>query len=132
MDDERRIVETSEVPADGTVRDDFDENEVVLVRLDDAVADLRNFCPLWTDVRLDSGSGAECRGGEIGCTRHGATFEADSGECTHGPCDGAVLEEIDVTVADGTVYLTDEYEFEGLGPKGDRELSSGRIGFGGS
>jgi len=44
------------------------------------------------------------------------------------PLDGAVLEEIDVTVDDGT----DEYEFEGLAPKGDRELSSGRIGFGGS
>jgi hypothetical protein len=41
-------------------------------------------------------------------------------------CD--ILEEIDVTVDDGT----DEYEFEGLAPKGDRVLSSGRIGFGGS
>ena len=44
------------------------------------------------------------------------------------PLDGAVLEEIDVTVDDGT----EEYEIEGLGLKGDRELSSGRIGFGGS
>ena len=43
------------------------------------------------------------------------------------------LEEIDVTVHDGGVYLTDDdYEFEGVGSKSDRDLSSGRIGFGGS
>jgi len=38
-----------------------------------------------------------------------------------------------VTVPDGSVYLTDDdREFEGLGPKSDRDLSSGRIGFGGT
>jgi len=38
-----------------------------------------------------------------------------------------------VAVHDGGVYLTDDdYEFEGVGPKSDRDLSSGRIGFGGS
>jgi len=137
MDDEGRIVDVSELPDESTflftVREGFDEREVVLVRMDGEVAAWRNFCPHWTDVRLDSGSGAECRDGEIVCTRHGATFDPDNGECTHGPCEGAFLEEVEVTVQDGVVYLTDEaYEFEDVGPKSDRDLSSGRIGFGGS
>ena len=46
---------------------------------------------------------------------------------------GPHLEEVDVTVHDGGVYLTDDdYDFEDVGPKSDRDLSSGRIGFGGS
>jgi nitrite reductase/ring-hydroxylating ferredoxin subunit len=107
--------------------------QVLLVRRDGEVDAWRNVCPHWTDVRLHSGSGAECRAGEILCTRHGATVEPGSGECTHGPCEGAYLEAVEVTVTEGAVYLTDEdYEFEGLGPKSDRDLSSGRIGFGGS
>jgi nitrite reductase/ring-hydroxylating ferredoxin subunit len=137
MDETQRIVEVADVPHDGillcTVREGFDETEVVLVRLGGEVVAWRNFCPHWTDVRLDSGSGAERRDGEIVCTRHGATFEPASGECTHSPCEGAFLEVVDVTVEEGTVYLTDDdYEFESLGPASDRELSSGRIGVGGS
>ena len=84
-------------------------------------------------MRLDKGSGAEFRDGSLMCTRHGATFEPDSGACTHGPCERAYLKEIDVTVHDDGVYLTDDdYEFEGVGSRSDRDLSSGRIGFGGS
>jgi nitrite reductase/ring-hydroxylating ferredoxin subunit len=134
---EERIVDVEEVPADSTllctVREGFDEKEVLLVRLNGEVAAWRNFCPHWTDVRLDKGSGAEVRDGELVCTRHGAMFEPDSGHCTYGPCEGSYLEEVDVEVHDGGVYLTDEaYEFDHLGPKSDRDLSSGRIGFSGS
>jgi nitrite reductase/ring-hydroxylating ferredoxin subunit len=137
MDSESRIVNVSEVPEDSTflftLREGFDEKEALLVRLDGEVAAWRNYCPHWTDVRLDKGSGAEFRDGDLMCTRHGAIFEPGSGTCTHGPCEGAYLEEVDVTVHDGGVYLTDDdYEFEDVGPKSDRDLSSGRIGFGGS
>ena len=137
MDSRSRIVDVEELPEDSTflftVREGFDEKEALLVRLDGDVAAWRNYCPHWTDVRLDTGSGAEFRGGDVVCTRHGATFESDSGACTYGPCEGACLEKVDVTVRDGGVYLTDDdYEFEGVGPKSDRDLSSGRIGFGGT
>jgi hypothetical protein len=85
-------------------------------------------------VRLDSGSGATVRDDELVCTKHGATFETATGDCTYGPCEGATIEEIDVTVEDGVVYLTEEdYEFENLGPSGEHDLSSrGRIGFSGN
>ncbi|MFT4883218.1 MAG: nitrite reductase/ring-hydroxylating ferredoxin subunit [Natronomonas sp.] len=137
MDSESRIADLDEVPDDSTllftVRDGFDEKEVLLVRLNGEVSAWRNYCPHWTDVRLDKGSGAEFRDGELVCTRHGATFLPGSGECTYGPCEGATLEEVDVTVDDDGVYLAEEdYEFDHMGPKSDRDLSSGRIGFSGN
>lgn len=138
MDDDRRIASLDEVPEDGTllftVRDGFDTDEVILVRLADGVAAYRNYCQHWTDVRLDKGSGALVRDGEIVCQKHGATFESDTGYCDFGPCEGATLDVVEVTVEDGAVYLADDdYEFEHLGPSGDYDLSAGsRIDFSGT
>ena len=138
MDEDSRIAAVDEIPDDSTflftVRDGFDLEEAILLRLADGVVALKNYCPHWTDVRLDSGSGAEVRNGELVCTKHGATFEKDTGDCTYGPCEGATIEELDVTVADGVVYLTDDdYDFEQTGPSGEHDLSSrGRIGFSGN
>lgn len=42
------------------------------------------------------------------CREHGARFERGGGVCTHGPCRGEVLDEIEVTVRNGDVYLTDD------------------------
>ncbi|GGN86275.1 MULTISPECIES: Rieske (2Fe-2S) protein [Haloarcula] len=137
MDEDSRIAAVSDVPEDGsflfTVRDGFDTEEAILVRLADGVVAFENYCPHWTDVRLDKGSGATMRDAELVCEKHGATFESDTGTCTFGPCEGAVLEEIAVAVDDGAVYLTDDrYEFEQQGPSGDHDRSSrGRIGFSG-
>jgi len=137
MDEDSRIAAVEDVPEDGsllfTVRDGFDTAEAILVRLTDGVVAFENYCPHWRDIRLDTGSGATTRSGELVCEKHGATFESDSGLCTYGPCEGAVLEEVEVTVADGAVYLADDrYEFEQRGPSGDHDRSSrGRIGFSG-
>ncbi|MFC7027672.1 Rieske (2Fe-2S) protein [Halomicroarcula sp. GCM10025324] len=137
MDEDRRIASLDEVPDDGTllftVRDGFDTEEALLVSLSDGVAAFENYCPHWRDVRLDKGSGATMRDDELVCEKHGATFESDSGYCNFGPCEGAVLDELSVSVADGAVYLTDDrYEFEKQGPSGDHDRSSGsRIGFSG-
>ena len=137
MDETSRIASVDEVPDDGTllftVRDGFETEEALLLSLADGVVAFENACPHWTDIRLDNGSGATVRDDELVCEKHGATFESDSGHCTFGPCEGAVLAEVEVAVEDGSVYLTDErYEFEHTGPSGDRDLSSrGRIGFSG-
>lgn len=138
MDEDSHIAAVDEVPADSsllfTVRDGFDTEEAILLRLPDGVVALRNYCPHWTDIRLDKGSGATRRNGEVVCEKHGATFEAMTGECTHGPCEGATIDDLDVTVSDGAVYLMDdEYDFEHVGPSGDHDLSSrGRIDFTGN
>ncbi|PCR91718.1 Rieske (2Fe-2S) protein [Natrinema ejinorense] len=83
----------------------------------DAVACWLNYCQHLTHIKLDKGSGAPMRDGELVCANHGAYFEADSGHCTFGPCEGAYLTDLETTVVDGDVYLTDEeYEFRGTGP----------------
>ncbi|MDS0298011.1 Rieske 2Fe-2S domain-containing protein [Halogeometricum sp. S1BR25-6] len=139
MNDERRIIAADDVPSDGTVlftvRAGTETSEAILTRLGNGtVVAFENSCPHWTDVRLDKGSGAYVRNGELVCQKHGATFQRDSGYCDFGPCEGAVLSTFDVTVADGEVYLTDdEFSFEHLGESGDHDLSTGsRIDFTGS
>jgi len=116
-----RVVPVSEVPADGTylftARDVPADSvvEAILARTDDGVRAWLNYCQHWTDTRLDTGSGA-MRNGEIRCPKHGATFQPDSGLCDFGPCEGAYLNGLDVTVRDGVVYLSDDtYEFESDG-----------------
>lgn len=137
MDDTRRITAVEEVPAESTFlfrvreRDDDEVQEAILVRFgddepDDDIAGWLNYCQHFTHIKLDKGSGAPMRDGELVCSNHGAYFEADSGLCTFGPCEGAYLQEIAVTVEDGSVYLTDdEYEFVGTGPvEDDDDLTS--------
>jgi nitrite reductase/ring-hydroxylating ferredoxin subunit len=128
MDDGRRICSIAEVSEDSTflftVRDvDADEErEAILVRDDDGVAGWLNYCQHFTHITLDKGSGAELRNGEIVCTNHGAYFEVDTGMCTFGPCEGAVLNEIDVSVTGDDVFLTDEdYEYLRVGPIEDED-----------
>jgi len=126
-DPDRRITSVDDVPADTTylftVRDaEGEQREAVLVRTDDGVRGWLNYCRHLLDVRLDKGSGAPMRDGELVCANHGAYFEADSGYCTFGPCEGATLETVEVAVDDGDVFLTDEaYAFVESGPIDDGE-----------
>lgn len=123
----QRIVSLEEVPAESTflfrVADELgDEREAILVTnggasTDDDVCCWLNYCQHFTHIKLDKGDGAPMREGEVICANHGAYFDADSGECTFGPCEGAYLSDLEVTVSDGDVYLVDdEYEFVGTGP----------------
>jgi len=115
------------------MKEDDDVREAILLRLatedgepaDDVVCWL-NYCQHMTHIKLDKGSGAPVRDGEVVCVNHGALFAGDSGECTYGPCEGAFLNEVGVRVADGGVYLDDdEYEYVGEGPvETDDDLSS--------
>lgn len=121
MDTERRIAPVEEVPDDSTLlftvrADDGEEREAILVRRGDEVAAWLNYCQHLTHIKIDKGSGAPMRGDELVCANHGAMFDADSGLCTYGPCEGAYLNALDVSVADGAVHLDDDgYEFVGLG-----------------
>lgn len=135
-----RIASVEELPDGGTflfrvepVDDDVGvEREAILLRDgiagagsedgqadgEDGVVAWLNYCQHFTHIKLDKGGGAPIRNGEILCTNHGAMFEADTGLCTHGPCEGAYLNPLEVRVEDGEVYLDDpEYVFVGLGPE---------------
>ncbi|ELZ07712.1 Rieske (2Fe-2S) protein [Natrialba aegyptia] len=153
IDAERRIAALSEVPTNSTLlfrvaertpdrstepasgsctTASGTEQEAILVATAadsgerSEVACWLNFCQHFTHIKLDKGSGAAMRNDELVCENHGAYFEADSGLCTYGPCEGATLAALDVTVADGAVYLTDDdYEFVGRGPvETDDDLTS--------
>ena len=112
--------------------DDDDVREAILLRLasengdEGEVVCWLNYCQHMTHIKLDKGSSAPVRDGEVICANHGALFAADSGQCTYGPCEGAFLNEIDVAVVKGGVYLADEdYEYVGEGPvETDDDLSS--------
>ncbi|WP_435195734.1 Rieske (2Fe-2S) protein [Natronomonas sp. EA1] len=129
-----KLADVDEVPDDSsllvTLLEDGEEREAILVRLDGEVACWRNYCMHWTDVKLDKGNGAYIRNDEIVCQKHAATFEKDSGFCNFGPCEGSVLEEVDVEVNDGAVFLVDDdYTFSHRGPA--EEDDSGQDGPGG-
>ena len=117
----RRITAVENVPADTTflftVRDGAsdeggEEDEALLTRTDGGVTGWINRCMHLRHIRLDKGSGAPKRNGDLVCANHSAMFEEDSGRCTHGPCEGAYLDPVEVKVRDGDVYLVDDdYEF---------------------
>lgn len=116
------LASLEDVPTDTTciVRlrsDDGDCEEAILHRTGSSVAGWLNACQHMTHVPIDKGDGATMRDDEFVCQNHGAYFDADTGYCSHGPCEGASLEPVDVTVVDGTVYLVDDaYRYVGDGP----------------
>ena len=64
----------------------------------------RNSCP-HLGIGLDYGNG-QCLledGKTLLCAMHGATFEADTGLCTGGPCAGSRLKRVAVTIVNGAV-----------------------------
>ena len=109
--------DADEIAVDETGGDDEpDEDEAILTLSDGEVTGWLNRCMHFRHIRLDKGSGAPKRNGELVCANHGAMFEDDSGLCTYGPCEGAYLDPIEVEVRDGEVYLADDgYEFVGEG-----------------
>ncbi|WP_276300306.1 Rieske (2Fe-2S) protein [Halorussus lipolyticus] len=121
MEPGQRITAVENVPDDTTflftVRDEEgEEDEAILTRLDGEVTGWINRCMHFQHIRLDKGSGAPKRNGELVCANHGALFADDTGRCTHGPCEGAYLNPVETEVRDGAVYLTaDDYEFVGEG-----------------
>ncbi len=133
MNASQRITTLEDVPSDSTflfrVAPEADEErEAILVEREGATPDgdeepvacWLNYCQHMTHINIDKGSGAPMRDGELVCANHGAYFDSDSGKCTFGPCEGAYLTDLEVTVADGAVYLTDDdYAFVGEGPIDD-------------
>ncbi|GGC63031.1 MULTISPECIES: Rieske (2Fe-2S) protein [Haloferax] len=124
MSDLERICAVGDVPDDTTflfrvrAADDADaeEREAILVRTDDGIQGWLNYCMHLTHIKLDKGSGAPMRNGEVICQNHGAYFEADTGYCNYGPCEGAVLDDLEITVDGDHVFLADdEYDYVGQG-----------------
>ena len=130
MDDDR-ITALEAVPEDSTFlfrieEEAGEEREAILVRADGEVRCWINECQHMTHISLDKGSGATMRNGEIVCENHGAYFDGDTGQCTYGPCEGAYLPDLEISLEGGDVYLIDDdYVFAGVGPKERDDLDRG-------
>jgi len=130
MNDGTVIASAEDVPGDSTylfrVRTETgDVDEAILTRLADGVVGYLNRCMHFQHIRIDKGSGAPKRNGELVCSNHGAMFDEESGLCTYGPCEDAVLDDIETETRDGDVYLVDDaYEYVGDGPLDDGDGAS--------
>ncbi|GAA0669397.1 Rieske (2Fe-2S) protein [Natronoarchaeum mannanilyticum] len=113
----RRIAALEDVPTTRTLRCEAIDGqygvEFILRREGDTVFAWRNSCPHEPEVRLDTGNGAIVTGEHVVCHKHGARFKRGDGTCTHGPCRGSALDEIEVAVRDGEIYLVDDRFDEG-------------------
>ena len=56
----------------------------------------RNLCPHWGVPMDHAGELFDETGTEIMCHVHGASFDPETGRCTHGPPEGSKLETFDV------------------------------------
>jgi nitrite reductase/ring-hydroxylating ferredoxin subunit len=70
----------------------------------------------WVNVCPHRGTSLDWQPGEVFddsgiyliCSTHGALFEPDTGVCIDGPCRGAMLSAVPVTVQEGEVRLTQD------------------------
>lgn len=46
------------------------------------------------------------------CAIHGARFRTEDGLCVQGPCTGAHLKAVTVTINDGTLYLAEDLDLD--------------------
>ncbi|NIB99422.1 Rieske 2Fe-2S domain-containing protein [Halobacterium sp. R2-5] len=92
-----------------TVRDEHgDDEEVLLVPCEDGVEAWVNRCTHEAQRLYREGVGAVVRNDEVVCPKHGSMFDTCSGYCDNGEAADTTLVDVDVTVEDGQVYLTDD------------------------
>ena len=87
---------------------DGDAESLILFRDADQVRAWLNVCP-HAGRRLDWAPGKflKSKEGHLVCAVHGATFELGHGECVAGPCRGALLRAVAITLRDGRIFLGD-------------------------
>ena len=98
-----------EIPDNGATSREVESStggfSVLLTRVRGAVHAFHNECP-HAARRLDWAPGRFLvEGDTVVCAAHGAQFLLDSGRCIGGPCNGAGLKAIEVTIADGQVCV---------------------------
>ena len=87
---------------------DGDAESLLLYRDGDDVRAWLNICP-HAGRRLDWAPGQflKSKDGLLVCAAHGASFELQRGECVAGPCRGALLRAVALTIRDGRIFVRD-------------------------
>ncbi len=126
-----RVTSVADVHEEGgtvfTVRDEHGgDEEVLLVPCEDGVEAWVNRCTHEAQRLYREGVGEVVRNGEVVCPKHGSMFDTCSGHCDNGEAADTTLVDVDVTIEDGQVYLTDDnvrYLHDGM--KQDNEDDGG-------
>jgi len=112
-----------------TVKDGTDEQEVILVPCTDGekppVRAWFNRCTHEATRLHRQGVEVVMRDGDIICPKHGSAFDSCSGGCDNGPAAETTLWNVEITVENGDVYLTDDdfrFSHEGATESDDDEL----------
>lgn len=79
----------------------------VVLRVDDGVRAYVNLCPHFR-IPLNSHGKFLMTDGLLWCGFHSAQFRWDDGYCVDGPCKGASLDAIPVTLTGGDVIVADQ------------------------
>jgi nitrite reductase/ring-hydroxylating ferredoxin subunit len=85
------------------------EEEAILVRVGDEARAYKNECR-HLPMRLDEREPHEIwdsSGEHLCCSSHGALYRPGDGYCVAGPCRGTTLENVPITIKDGSVYFED-------------------------
>ncbi|WP_207478024.1 Rieske (2Fe-2S) protein [Arenibaculum pallidiluteum] len=82
-----------------------EEVGILLLQAGEGIFAYENLCP-HMGVPLDGGTGRVPRKRDhVFCAAHFATFDAATGVCIWGPCQGRALEPVPIAVVDGEVRL---------------------------
>lgn len=105
----KTLCRIDEIPEGGATSREVESStggfSVLLTRAGGAVHAFHNECP-HAGRRLDWAPGRVLvDAGTLVCAAHGAQFLLESGECVGGPCRGAGLKSIAITLVDEEVQL---------------------------
>lgn len=85
-----------------------DAESVMAIRRGDEVFVYLNICPHWgSPLDIVPGRFLDRTGEFVVCTTHGALFRIENGLCVKGPCLGASLARVVVSVENGSVSIVD-------------------------
>ena len=79
---------------------------ILVVRWDRKLYGYVNACPhQGTNLDWERGEFFDGRGTQLICGKHGSLFDVATGDCAEGPCRGAQLEKVRLSVVDGDICV---------------------------
>lgn len=104
------IADADAVQEGGAITRDFSVGDMLfsllLIRRNGQIYAYENFCPhAGYPLERPDGRVVVQQGRYIVCTAHGASFEAETGDCVGGPCLGERLRPLPIAVENGLVLM---------------------------
>jgi nitrite reductase/ring-hydroxylating ferredoxin subunit len=98
---------TSDIPEGQARGFEFDNENIIAVKLDGQIYTYINKCPhLGIPLNWEPDDFMDIDGDFIRCSTHGALFLVDKGDCVSGPCSGQSLQSKPHYIKDNRVFLS--------------------------